>query len=131
MNIDWCCMTWLTDIRKRTNAQCKMDLCELMFFSDVYCTRLESRDSSVGIATVYGLDDRGVGVRVPVGSRISLLHVVQTGSGAHPASYPMGTGGFSSGVKLPGREVDHSPPTSAEVKKTWIHTPTPSYVFIA
>jgi hypothetical protein len=29
-----------------------------------------SRDSSVGIATSYGLDDRGVGVRVPVGSRI-------------------------------------------------------------
>jgi hypothetical protein len=29
-----------------------------------------NRDSSVGIATGYGLDDRGVGVRVPVGSRI-------------------------------------------------------------
>jgi hypothetical protein len=29
-----------------------------------------SRDSVVGIATSYGLDDRGVGVRVPVGSRI-------------------------------------------------------------
>jgi hypothetical protein len=29
-----------------------------------------SRDSSVGIATSYGLDDRGVGVRVPVGSGI-------------------------------------------------------------
>jgi hypothetical protein len=29
-----------------------------------------SRDSAVGIATSYGLDDRGVGVRVPVGSRI-------------------------------------------------------------
>jgi hypothetical protein len=28
-----------------------------------------SRDSSVGIATAYGLDDRGVGVRVTVGSR--------------------------------------------------------------
>jgi hypothetical protein len=28
-----------------------------------------SRDSVVGIATGYGLDDRGVGVRVPVGSR--------------------------------------------------------------
>jgi hypothetical protein len=26
-------------------------------------------DSSVGIATGYGLDDRGVGVRVPIGSR--------------------------------------------------------------
>jgi hypothetical protein len=29
-----------------------------------------SRDSSVGIATGYGLDDRGVRVRVPVGVRI-------------------------------------------------------------
>jgi hypothetical protein len=29
-----------------------------------------SRDSAVGIATSYGLDDRGVGVRVPVVSRI-------------------------------------------------------------
>jgi hypothetical protein len=29
-----------------------------------------SRDSAVGIATSYWLDDRGVGVRVPVGSRI-------------------------------------------------------------
>jgi hypothetical protein len=29
-----------------------------------------SRDSVVGIATVYWLDDLGVGVRVPVGSRI-------------------------------------------------------------
>jgi hypothetical protein len=26
-----------------------------------------SRDSAVGIATGYGLDDRGVGVRFPVG----------------------------------------------------------------
>jgi hypothetical protein len=29
-----------------------------------------SRDSVVGIATSYGLDDRGVGVRVQVGARI-------------------------------------------------------------
>jgi hypothetical protein len=29
-----------------------------------------SRDSSVGIATGYGLDDQGVGFRFPVGSRI-------------------------------------------------------------
>jgi hypothetical protein len=29
-----------------------------------------SRDSSVGIATGYGLDDRGVGVRVPLQSYI-------------------------------------------------------------
>jgi hypothetical protein len=31
---------------------------------------LRSRDSSVGIATGYGLDDREVGVRVPVRTRI-------------------------------------------------------------
>jgi hypothetical protein len=31
---------------------------------------LPSYDSVVGIATGYGLDDRGIGVRVPVGARI-------------------------------------------------------------
>jgi hypothetical protein len=37
---------------------------------------------------------------------------------------------LSSGVKLPAREADHSPPTSAYVKKTWILTPTPPYAFV-
>jgi hypothetical protein len=51
-------------------------------------------DSSVGIATAYGLDDRMIGVRFPVAVRnFSLRHRVQTGSEAHSASYPMGTGG--------------------------------------
>jgi hypothetical protein len=41
----------------------------------------------------------------------------QTRSGAHPASCPMGTGGPFPGDKAqPGREADHSPPSSAEVK---------------
>jgi hypothetical protein len=35
-----------------------------------YISRKVSRDSAVGIATGYGLDDREVGIRVPVGSRI-------------------------------------------------------------
>jgi hypothetical protein len=30
---------------------------------------------------------------------LTYLHSIQTGSGAHPASYPMGTGGLSVGVK--------------------------------
>jgi hypothetical protein len=38
------------------------------YFCIYYFSR--SRDSSVGIATGYGLDDRGVGVRVAVGSWI-------------------------------------------------------------
>jgi hypothetical protein len=32
------------------------------------------------------------------GQEFSLLHVVQAGSGAHPTSYPMGTGGKSAGT---------------------------------
>jgi hypothetical protein len=50
-------------------------------------------DSSLGIATSYWLDDLEVGVRVPVRQEFSLLHVVETGSGVHPTSYLMGTGG--------------------------------------
>jgi hypothetical protein len=38
--------------------------------STPYAVYVGSRESIVGIATGYGLDDRGVGVRVPVGSRI-------------------------------------------------------------
>jgi hypothetical protein len=49
-------------------------------------------DSSVGIALGYGLDDRGSRVRFPAGAgNFSLHHRVQNGSGAHPASYPIGT----------------------------------------
>jgi hypothetical protein len=55
---------------------------------------IKSRDSSVGIALGYGLEDRGSRVRFPVGAgNFSLQHRVQNGSGDHPASYPMGTGG--------------------------------------
>jgi hypothetical protein len=32
----------------------------------------------------------------------SLLYVVQTGSGVHPTSYPMGTGGYFPGDKATG-----------------------------
>jgi hypothetical protein len=58
--------------------------------------------SAVGIAIAYGLHDREVGVRVPVWLEFSLLHIVQTGSGAHPASYQMGTAGSFSGGKAAG-----------------------------
>jgi hypothetical protein len=91
----------------------------------------QSRDSVVRIATGYGLDDQGIGVQVLIGSRISVFHVIQTGSGIHPTSYPMSTGALSLGVKRPGREADHSPPASAEVKKMWIYTSTLPYALMA
>jgi hypothetical protein len=56
------------------------------------------RDSSIGIATGYGLD--GPGARF-------FAHV-QTGPGAHPESCTTGTGSFP-GVKRPGRDTDHTP----------------------
>jgi hypothetical protein len=54
----------------------------------------------------------------------SLLHIVQTGSEAHPVAYPLGTGGSSPELQRPEREADHSPPTSAEVKNSWSYTST-------
>jgi hypothetical protein len=66
----------------------------------------------------YGLDDRAIEVRSPTGAEVfSYSPCVQTGSGAHPAFYSMGTGGsFPGGKAQPGRDADHSPPSSAEVK---------------
>jgi hypothetical protein len=54
--------------------------------------------------------------RIPVKARFSAP--IQTGPGAHPASYTMGTGTFP-GVKRPGRGVHHQSPSSVEVKK-WV-----------
>jgi hypothetical protein len=85
-------------------------------------TKLHNRDSVVSIATGYGLDDRGVGVRVPVGSRIF----------SSPSYRFWGPPNLLfDGYRGPGREVDLSPPASAKVKKMWIHTSTPPYVFMA
>jgi hypothetical protein len=71
--------------------------------------------SSVIIVSDYRLDDRG---SIPGrGKGFSCSLCVQTGSGAHPAPYPMGTGGpFPWGKARPGRYVDHSPPSSTEVE---------------
>jgi hypothetical protein len=82
-----------------------------MFSSSGTCYNV-GRDSSVGIATRYGLD--GPGIESRCGARFSAP--VLTDPGAHPASYTMGTGSFP-GVKRPGRGVDHPPPSSAEVKE--------------
>jgi hypothetical protein len=83
--------------------------------------------NSVGIALGHGLDDRGSRVRFPAGAgNFSLHHRLQNGSGAHPVSYTMGTRGSFPGVKRPGREADHSPPSSAEVKECvelYLHSP--------
>jgi hypothetical protein len=48
----------------------------------------------VSIVSGYELGDRKIEVRSPAGAKdYSSSLCVQTGSGAHPASYPMSTGG--------------------------------------
>jgi hypothetical protein len=63
----------------------------------------EFHDSSVGIPLGYGLDGRRSRFRFPAGAgNFPLHHRVQNGSGAHPASYPMGTRGSFHGGKAAG-----------------------------
>jgi hypothetical protein len=84
----------------------------------------KSPDSSVGVALGYGLDDQGSRVRFQAGAgNFSLHHRVQNGSGAHPASYPMG--GSFPGVKLSTHL--HLVPRS---KNEWSYTSTPHYAFM-
>jgi hypothetical protein len=44
---------------------------------------------------------------------------VQTGSGSHSAYYSMGTGTFAESLKRPRSQLDHSSPSSTEVKNEW------------
>jgi hypothetical protein len=83
-----------------------------------------------GWVTGDGLDDRGVGVRVPVGS---IIFSTSSRLAQRPTQPPIQwvPAHLSPGVKRPGREVDHSSRTSAEIKKIWIYTSTPLYAFMA
>ena len=74
--------------------------------------RYRGRDGTVGIATRYGLD--GAGIESRWGARFSAP--VQTGPGANPASYAMGTGYFP-GVKRPGRVLTTHPHIAPRLKK--------------
>jgi hypothetical protein len=80
--------------------------------SETLLPEIKCRDSSIVIAK-----DWTAGVRfLAVARKFSVVHVVKTGSGAHPTSYPMGTTNLSPGVKRPERENKLSSPSNAEVK---------------
>jgi hypothetical protein len=67
-----------------------------------------------GIVTGYKLGR--FGARTPEGEDSLSFAPVQTDPGAHPASCT-GVGCLSSGVKRPGRGVDHPPLSRVEVKE--------------
>jgi hypothetical protein len=78
-----------------------------------------------GMATSYGLDDRGIGVRVPVGLRnFSSPRRPDRLWGPPNLLSSEYRGLISLGVKRPGRETDNLPPANAEVEKMWIYTST-------
>jgi hypothetical protein len=98
-------------------------LCLYNFY--LYINPLKSRDSSVGIALGYGLDDRGSTVWFPVETgNFSLYHRVQTGSGPTQPPIQCVPEELSQGLKRPEREAGHSPPNSAEVENAWSYTST-------
>jgi hypothetical protein len=87
---------------------------ELLFYGFSLTTK-PSRDSSVGIATDYRLDDR---IESRWGLGIFLFHTVSRpalGPTHPPIQWVLGV--LSLGVRRQVPEADHSPPSSTEVKK--------------
>jgi hypothetical protein len=113
-------MRWTDSMRSRTGHWGSGGLQRLNNVNFIICT---FHHSVVSIPTGYGLNDRGFGVQVPVGSRIfsssrrpdrlwGPLNLLSNGY----------RGALSPGVMRPGREPDHSPPSSAEFTKIWSYT---------
>jgi hypothetical protein len=84
-----------------------------------------SRDKVVGIATGYGLGDQELRVRV----LIEVKNFLFSTSFRPPVQWV--SEALSPGAERPGREPNHSPPASAEVKKMWIYKSTSPYSFMA
>jgi hypothetical protein len=80
----------------------KFLLCFVLIFPS--CSQIREPASSVSIVSGYGLDDRAIQVRSRAGAKdFSSNLCVYRGS-------------FSRGKARPGRDDDHSPPSSAEGK---------------
>ena len=69
--------------------------------------------------------------RIPVGGEGARFSAhVQTGPGAHPASYTTGTGSFT-GVNRPGRGVDHPSHLAPRLKEEYGYTSAPTLGLLA
>jgi hypothetical protein len=89
-----------------------------MTLETIYIYTHMSRDSSVGIATDQGLDDRMIGVRFPEELEIFVFATASTPA-VGPIQPPIQwvPGALSLDVKRPAREANHSHPSNAEVKE--------------
>jgi hypothetical protein len=80
---------------------------ELLLFSIYGCVR-----NDISVDKLTRLEDLD---SIPGRELFSLRRQVQTGPGDHSASYPVGTGFCSSGVKQLRCECSHSSPTSVDL----------------
>jgi hypothetical protein len=83
--------------------------------------QFKSRDSTVSIVTRLWASRHGF--RTPATAiHFCILQSIQTCCGDHPVSCSMGS---SPGVKRPGPEIHHAPPSSTDVKNKWNYTSAP------
>jgi hypothetical protein len=85
-------------------------------------------DSSVGIATDYWVDGRGIGFYSRQGEEISSFSTAYK-LALRPNQWVSRVP--SPGIKRPGSEGNHTRPSSAEVKNGGAIPPLPHYVFMA
>jgi len=82
-------------------------------------SRLLANQSGVGTASMLLANQSGVGI--PAGTKA--FHFLQD---SHPDSYPKGKRMLPYGLKLPGREADQPPESSAEIRTNevlYLHHP--------
>jgi hypothetical protein len=84
----------------------------------------KSCDSSIDVATGLRAGRSGFDFRLGLGI---FLFATVTRPTLRPSQSPVRwvAGAVSPGVKRPGLEADHSPPSSAEAKNAWSYTSTP------
>jgi hypothetical protein len=91
-------MKWALFEQENLNEQCNLED-QGVDWMTILKWNQRSRDSSVGIATGYDLNGPG---SISDSTIFYTPHSVQTGSRAHPTSYPTGTGDSFSGRKATG-----------------------------
>jgi hypothetical protein len=62
---------------------------------------------------------------------LSILNIVQTGTGTHSAWYSVDKRALSPVLRRPGREDDYSPPFGVKVMNAWSYTSAPQYAYMA
>jgi hypothetical protein len=97
----------------------------------IYDFLLLSQNSVVSIATGHGLNDSGVGVRVPVETKMFSFPSRPDRLWGPSNLLYSGYREVFLGVKRRNREADHSSPACAEDKKMWNYIGTPPYTFTA